>query len=261
MLDSFSLDGKIILLTGATGHLGRSMAVSIVDAGGILILNARNEMNLKKFVSCIHAKSDRLHIFSGDITDPLVRKALTKTIADKYGILHGIVNNASSGVTGTIQSTTSDEALHAFRVNMEAPFFLIQSLLPFLKHANGASIVNIASMYGMVSPDADIYGDTGQNNPPFYGATKAGLIQLTRYLACHLARDGIRVNSISPGPFPREKVKKDNPDFYQELCKKTPLGRGGWPEELTGSVQFLLSAASTYINGVNLPVDGGWTAW
>jgi NAD(P)-dependent dehydrogenase (short-subunit alcohol dehydrogenase family) len=112
-----------------------------------------------------------------------------------------------------------------------------------------------------VSPDPAIYGDSGKNNPPFYGAAKAGLIQLTRYLAVHLAKRGVRVNSVSPGPFPPPSIATVSPEFHAELCRKTPMGRIGAAEELAGPVLFLLSDASTYVTGIDLPVDGGWTAW
>ena len=128
------------------------------------------------------------------------------------------------------------------------------------KHG-GASIINIASMYASVSPDPKIYGDSGENNPPYYGAAKAGLIQLTRYLACHFAPERIRVNAISPGPFPVEDGTESSRKFINKLKRKVPLGRVGHPSELCGAVLFLSSDASSYVTGANIPVDGGWTAW
>jgi NAD(P)-dependent dehydrogenase (short-subunit alcohol dehydrogenase family) len=116
-------------------------------------------------------------------------------------------------------------------------------------------------MYGMVSPDPRIYGNSGQNNPPFYGAAKGALLQLTRYAACHLASHKIRVNAISPGPFPAGNLQESNPAFYKELCNKNPMNRIGHPDELAGAILFLASDAASFVTGINLPVDGGWTAW
>jgi NAD(P)-dependent dehydrogenase (short-subunit alcohol dehydrogenase family) len=116
-------------------------------------------------------------------------------------------------------------------------------------------------MYGMVSPDPSIYRDSGKNNPAHYGATKAGMIQLTRYLACHLSPGRVRVNCVSPGPFPDTDVDPGIPEFYDKLAAKVPMGRSGNPEEAAGPVVFLLSEAASYVNGANLAVDGGWTAW
>lgn len=144
-------------------------------------------------------------------------------------------------------------------MTLTSPFLLIQGLLPYMNE--GSSIVNIASMYGMVSPDPRIYGDSGQNSPVYYGAGKAGLIQMTKYLACHLADRNIRVNAISPGAFPNFSKEHVGGDFHKNLENKIPVSRIGKPEDLNGAIHFLLSDSSSYVNGANIPVDGGWTAW
>jgi NAD(P)-dependent dehydrogenase (short-subunit alcohol dehydrogenase family) len=135
-------------------------------------------------------------------------------------------------------------------------------LLSTAAHEIGhASVINIASMYGIVSPDQRVYDSPQLTNPPFYGSAKAALLQLTRYAACEYAKDRIRVNAISPGPFPRPEVRVNNPELHRLLCARTPLGRTGEPEELRGAAVFLASDAASYITGANLRVDGGWTAW
>lgn len=99
------------------------------------------------------------------------------------------------------------------------------------------------------------------NSAPHYGAAKAALLQFTRYAACHLAPLGIRVNAVSPGPFPPQSVCQTQPEFCGALAGAVPLGRLGEPADLSGAVLFLASPAARYVTGVNLPVDGGWTAW
>src|SRR5213596_2959714 len=152
-----------------------------------------------------------------------------------------------------------------YRVNVVAAFQIVKAALPLLRAAAkltaGASVVNIASMYGSVSPDPTIYGSSGANNPPSYGSAKAGLIQFTKYAACHFARERIRVNCISPGPFPAQQYLDNDPEFHGRLRSKTPLARTGDPREMQGPLLFLASDASSYVTGINLPVDGGWTAW
>ena len=106
-----------------------------------------------------------------------------------------------------------------------------------------------------------LFRSAGAANPPFYGAAKAALLQWTRYLACELGPQGIRVNEISPGAFPSEGFQIANPECARQLIGKVPLGRFGKPSELKGPVVFLASAASSYVNGANLVVDGGWTCW
>jgi gluconate 5-dehydrogenase len=121
----------------------------------------------------------------------------------------------------------------------------------------------LSSFWGqlqLVSPDPSIYGDSGFDNPPNYGAGKAAIIQFTRFAACHLGKKGIRVNAIAPGPFPNEKVQQ-NTQFIENLKRKNPLGRIGYPDDIKGAVVFFASDASSFITGAVLPVDGGWTAW
>ena len=139
-------------------------------------------------------------------------------------------------------------------------FRCTKAVLPIMKKNNSGSIINISSMYGIVSPDPSIYENNNFNNPPSYGAGKAAIIQFTRYSACYLSKNGIRVNAISPGPFPNQDVQK-NHDFISKLEKKTPIGRIGHPNEIKGAIVFLASNASSYVTGENIHVDGGWTSW
>jgi len=115
-------------------------------------------------------------------------------------------------------------------------------------------------MYGIISPNPDLYVNNPYHNPPHYGAGKAAIIQYTRYLACHYGNEGIRANCISPGPFPNINVQKDE-TFINRLIEKSPLRRIGQPDDLKGVFVLLASDASSYITGQNISIDGGWTAW
>lgn len=262
-----ALNGRTILLTGATGHLGFSMARAIVDAGATLIVSGRNAETLQSLLNQLPTDvSNRCHLAASDLSTHQGVIDLCADLSRRFEAIHGIVNNAYFGRVGAIESIKADDFFLACQFNMVAPFLLVRGLLPSLERGaaevpGGASVVNISSMYGTVSPDPALYGDTGANNPAHYGASKAGLTQLTRYLACHLGRRGIRVNSISPGPFPRVAGDATSAQFIKGLESKVPMGRIGRPEEVAGPVVFLLSGAASYINGANIPVDGGWTAW
>jgi NAD(P)-dependent dehydrogenase (short-subunit alcohol dehydrogenase family) len=262
----FSLKGRSILLTGATGHLGVPMAEAILAADADLLLSGRSSEKLENFLSR-QAPEVREHcrVFVGDLSTPNGVVALASEIRGRVPMLHGLVNNASNGRVGELRAITADDFMFSAQHDLIAPFMLIKELLPLMETAAAktgeASIVNVATMYGSVSPYPEVYGDSGLNNPIQYGATKAGLMQMTRYLACHLGGKGIRVNSIAPGPFPNTQIAPAIPNFFETLATKVPMGRVGSPMEAAHPVVFLLSSASSYINGANIPIDGGWTAW
>ena len=174
-----------------------------------------------------------------------------------------LVNNAYHGGNGTIKTSTDSDFSGAFEVAVTAVNRLIKVLLPNLikgfEQSGNSSVVNIASMYGLVSPKLRIYTKDSNTNPPFYGAAKAALIQYTRYAACEFAEFSVRVNSISPGAFPNLEVKNNDEFFISRLIENVPLRRIGKPTELANVVLFLSSSASSYITGENIVVDGGWT--
>jgi NAD(P)-dependent dehydrogenase (short-subunit alcohol dehydrogenase family) len=266
VLQQFRLDGRVALVTGAAGHLGRYLAQALASAGAHVILNGRRQPALDGLAAEIVALGQRASVASFDITNRDLISTHVATITATFKRLDILVNNASAGRPATLDAARGEDFEGSYRVNVVAAFELLQAFTPLLKaaarqNAGGASVINIASMYGSVSPDPAIYGSSGANSPPNYGAAKAGLIQLTRYAACHLAADKIRVNCMSPGAFPAEEYLQRDPAFHERLNSKNPMHRIGVPSELQGPLLFLASDASSYVTGVNLAVDGGWTAW
>lgn len=256
-MNAFSLSGRVALVTGGAGHLGRSMCRGLAEAGAHVLVNGRDPARTEAFAAELRQQGHSAEALPFDVTDSPRAASITGAL-QRLDIL---VNNAGPIQTGTIDTVASSAFATAAAGIVEAAFVLVQAALPLLR-VRGGSVINIASMYGIVSPDPGIYGNSGFNNPPQYGAAKAGLIQLTRYLACHLAPEGVRVNAVSPGPFPvREKLASEHPEFLQALERKVPMRRVGRPDELGGVVVFLASDASSYVTGANIPVDGGWTAW
>ena len=255
----FSLKGKNVVLTGGCGNLGRIMAKHLLDFGANLFI-----------VDVIDAApaelGDKVNYIKCDLSNTESIHAMFQQV-DAAGGLDVLINNAAwgGGAGGKKMTKTRmedfDDETWAFGLDgvVGVTFRCTRESIPFFRKNGGGSIVNIASMYGVVAPDHSIYGDTGNNSPVTYGAGKAGVVQLTKYTASYLAKDGVRVNAITPGPFP--KVSATDPDFLKILQKKTMLGRTGDPNELAGALVLLCSDASSFMTGTNIVVDGGWTAW
>lgn len=260
-LNIFNLTGKVALVTGATGYLGREICIGLAESGAHVLVNSRNAQRALEFVNYLIGMgySAESAVFDVCLDDEV--KSFFEVWEDKS--IDIIINNAYAGKGGTIETSTSQEYISAFEISITATHNLIVNALPNLRRAvrdNGySSIINIASMYGMVSPNLKMYSTAEGSNPPFYGAAKAALIQLTKYAACEFGKEGIRVNSVSPGPFPN--TVNNNEEFIEALSNKVPMGRIGQAAELKGPIVFLASSASSYVNGTNLVLDGGWTAW
>ncbi|MDR1181684.1 MAG: SDR family oxidoreductase [Bacteroidales bacterium] len=259
VLDSFSLKNKIAIITGGYGHLGRAMSEALNEAGATVVVAGRSK---EKFDSIFTGKSN-YHFAEIDIADTKSIQNCFKKVENEFGAINVLLNNAcyvASG--GKIPEEITDKEWQASVAGVLGSVFkCIREIVPIMK-AGGGSIINISSMYGIVSPDFSIYegGCSSFFNPADYGASKAGVIQLTKYFATYLIKNNINVNCISPGTFPSPTVQK-NFDFVNHLTKKNPAHRIGNPEDLKGAVVFLASEASKYIVGQNIIVDGGWTIW
>jgi len=265
-LSRFSLNDRIVLLTGAAGHIGRAMAGGLAEAGAHVVLNGRLVEPLNELADTIRQAGGQADVLPFDVTDADASAAAIETMGRQFGRLDVLINNAYVGGSGPLDSSTDADFEQSYSVAVVAAARLIRQSVNLLgiasqKNSGGASVINVASMYGVVSPDFRVYENPEAINPPFYGAAKAALVQLTRYLACQLAARRIRVNAISPGPFPSSAVQTGNPEFCARLAAKVPLGHIGKPDDLVGPAVFLASDAAAFVTGHNLMVDGGWTAW
>ncbi len=168
------------------------------------------------------------------------------------------MNNAGVAVFTPFEERTEKELSFVSNVNSFAPIFMVQGFIKIKNDNLSPSIVNIASIYGINAPDQKLYTDTPRNSSEIYGMTKAGIINLTKYLSVYLAKYKIRCNCISPGGI----LFKQGPNFIENYSRKVPMNRMAKVDEVVASVRFLLEdKSSSYINGVNIPVDGGFTSW
>lgn len=258
MENIFSLQGQVVLITGGSGFLGTTLTEALVDYGATVVVADR--MAFQGHI----AHPDRVLFLPCDVSDTESIRNAFRTVKERYGRIDVLINGATYGAgygkQGTIAAMSDEDWFKGLDGAVGTAFRCIREVIPYFEENGGGSIVNFASMYGMVSPDPRIYGDSGANNPVNYGAGKAAVIQLTKYCAGHLSGKNIRVNCISPGPFPNPATQPDEA-FLRELNSKTMLGRTGRPEELVGPVLLLASRASSFMTGANIVVDGGWTAW
>lgn len=257
-MNMHNLSGKSVLLTGAAGHLGRAMARAFAASGARLLLNDRAEGPLEALCAELRAAGADVQPMVFDICDPQA----VRTSLGGLESLDVLVNNAIGGLG---QAGADAAGLGMLESGLLAVNGAIQVALPALRAARAArgdaAVINIASIWGHVSPPFPEYGPEDRLTPPHYAMTKGGILQLTRYLACQLGPEGVRVNSVSPGLFPWENIRRDHPELMSRLAARTPLGRNGEAEELAGPVVFLASEAARFITGTDLKVDGGYTAW
>jgi len=262
MNNIFNLNGRVAVITGGYGHLGSGMALALLDSGATVIVAGRTEEKFrKKFAG---QSLDRLHFQEFDLSS---NDSVTKGFKDIYSThqsLDILVNNGVFLRGRAQEGLTDEEFLQTMEGVIGTVHRCIREVTPYMKKNNYGKIVNISSMYGMVSPNFDLYeGDDCEKytNPPHYGAGKAAVLQLTKYYGVVLAKYGINVNAISPGPFPKSEIQQANPAFIERLGKKNPLNRIGTPADLDGIIKLLSSEASNFICGQNIAVDGGWTIW
>lgn len=259
-----SLRGRVALITGGGGHIGAVMCEALAELSAAIVVLDNVEESCTKVARLIHETYgvETLPLVI-DLTDEKAVRSICGKVLERFGRLDILVNCAALVGTSELKGWNkpfSEQSPGTWRlaleVNLTAPFLLVQACAPALADSKHGSVINIGSIYGMVGPDMRLYDDTAMGNPAAYGASKAGLLQLTRWLATVLA-PGIRVNAISLGG-----VQRGQPSVFQEsYVSRTPMKRMAIEEDAKGAVAYLASDLSAYMTGHNLVVDGGWTAW
>jgi NAD(P)-dependent dehydrogenase (short-subunit alcohol dehydrogenase family) len=256
-IDLFRLRGKIALVTGGAGIYGAHIVRALAEAGAHVVVASRDLGKCETLAQSLTSESLQVEAAALDLTSESSIRGLCQKILDRHGRLDVLVNNAVARSGGDLRHVTAAEWEAAMKVNSTGLFLSCQIFSEPMQKARAGSIINIASIYGMVGPDFSIYEGTRLTNPVNYAFAKGGMINLTRYLASFLAPFQVRVNCLSPGGFQTE----DTPaEFVPNYVRRTPLGRMAEPDDIKGPIVFLASEASRYITGQNLPVDGGWTA-
>lgn len=262
--DLMRLNGRSALVTGGAGHIGSAIAEALAEAGARIAIADLPNADMEGRAAAIASSTGIVPtIHPVDLSKEQEVIALPQTVASVMGGVDILVNCAALGGTSVLEGwaePVEKQGAAAWRkaleVNLTAAFELIQASLPYLRANKNGSIVNVASIYGLVGPDWSLYEGTAMANPAAYGASKGGLLQLTRYLATTLAPD-VRVNAICPGGVARGQPQQ----FVERYEQRTPMRRMATEEDFKGAAVFLASDLSAYVTGHNIVVDGGWCAW
>ena len=249
----FDLHGKAALVTGGNGGIGLGMAQGLARAGAAVAVAGRDEAKNKEAIKALRGLGAKAISITADLRDEKACRAAVDDAAHQLGRLDILVNNAGINIRKAPQDYTLDEWRLVMDTNLTSAFVASQSAYLHLKRCGGGKIINIGSMMSLF----------GASFVAPYGASKGGIVQLTRALACAWAKDNIQVNAVLPGWIDTaltRRARKEIAGLHERVLARTPAARWGTPEDLAGIAVFLSSAASDFITGAAIPVDGGYSS-
>jgi len=248
----FDLTGKVAVVTGGNGGIGLGMAKGLARAGARVVVVARNPQKSAAAVDALQALGSDSFALAADVTDERSVQTLFDEAAERCGRLDILVNNAGTTVRKPVDQLTLPERNQVMDTNLTSAFLCCRAAYPHLKAAGGGKIINIGSMMSIF----------GAPYSPAYGASKGGIVQLTRSMATSWAADGIQVNAVLPGWIQTELTdgaRAQVPGLNERVVARTAAGRWGQPEDMAGIAVFLAGAASDFVTGTAIPVDGGYS--
>ena len=249
----FNLTGKVALVTGANSGIGRAMAAALAAAGASVAVAGRNQDRNTAAAAELAGLGVQTAAVQADVRDAASCRAMVEEAAGRLGRLDILINNAGTNIRKAPETYSLDEWREVLETNLTSVFVTSQAAHPHLKRSGGGKIVNIGSMLSIF----------GAPYAAPYGASKGGVVQLTKGLATAWAKDNIQVNAVLPGWIDTpltEQARVDVDGLHDRVLARTPAGRWGCPEDLAGVAVFLASRASDFITGVAIPVDGGYSA-
>ncbi|MCH7972648.1 MAG: SDR family oxidoreductase [Bacteroidetes bacterium] len=250
---TFGAEGKVVLVTGSNGQLGGVICDAFNKAGATVLgadLDDQSKVkNLSKYYSIDIVKKNNLENVFNDIFT-------------QHKQLDILINNAGVSTFEHFEERSEEKFDWVMDVNLKGTFNCIHNFVNFFDEYGGkrGSVVNIASIYGFISPDFRLYTDCDRKNSEVYGATKAGIIQMTKYFAVHLADRNIRVNSVSPGGI-YNQYSPQGDDFIKNYSFRCPMKRMAKDGEMVGAILYLSSESASYTTGTNIVIDGGMSCW
>lgn len=249
----FDLSGQVALVTGASRGLGKAISMALAGAGADLALHARKLDELKAVQAIIETQGRRAEVFCTDVLDKARIDANVTATLETFGHIDILLNNAGVNVRKPVLELAVEEWDLVINTNLRGYFLMAQAVVPHMLSRGRGKVINMASILGQV----------GLPHQLAYASSKGGIVQLTKVMALEWAQQGVQVNAIAPTYFETPLVAqlRNDPETYQFIVDRTPMGRWGQPEELAGIAIFLASRASDFITGQTIFIDGGWTIW
>jgi 2-dehydro-3-deoxy-D-gluconate 5-dehydrogenase len=248
----FDLKGKIAVVTGGNGGIGLGMARGLATAGATIVVAARNEEKSHAAVAELGALGAQALAVATDVADEASVRALVRRTVDWRGQVDILVNNAGTNIRKPVQDLSLAEWHTVLDTNLTSAFLCSREVYPRMQAAGGGKIINIGSMMSIF----------GASFAPAYGSSKGGIVQLTRAMASAWARDNIQVNAVLPGWIDTaltRRAREEVPGLNENILRRTPAGRWGAIDDMAGIAVFLASAASDFVTGTAIPVDGGYS--
>lgn len=253
----FGCSGRVAIVSGGAGLYGFAISEALAEAGATVIVASRHAGQFRQKTAGSPAGARMHHRVLDLMSEESIEGLFSGTVAE-FGRVDIVVNNALTPVGGSLAGAPAERWRRSLEGNALGLFLMCRHAAAAMKPRRSGSIINIASIWGVVAPDYRTYDETGSApNPVDYGFVKGGMVMFTRTLASNLGPDGIRVNCIVPGGIHDET---DTPEYVAAYARKVPLGRWALPGDIKGAAIFLASDASSYVTGAVLPVDGGYTA-
>ncbi len=249
----FDLAGRTALVTGASKGLGRAMAVGLAKAGANLALCGRDRAGLEAAKADVAGHGVRAEAFRMDVLDQACIREAVAAVVSVFGGIDILVNNAGVNVRKPALELSAEEWDYVLDTNLKGYFLVAQAVAPHMIARGRGKIINMSSIFGAV----------GMNNQLAYASSKGGIVQMTKVMAIEWAKHNINVNAIGPTYFetPLVAALRNDPERFNFINERTPMGRWGQPEELEGTLVYLASRASDFVTGQTVYVDGGWTIW
>ena len=251
-MDGFDLKGKVAIVTGGNGGIGLGMARGLAAAGASVAVAARDMAKSATAVKALEALGVQAFAVEVDVSREPSVAGMVQAVVERFGRLDILVNNAGINIRKSPETYTLDEWRRILDTNMTSAFLCSKAAYPHMRKAGGGKIINVGSMLSIF----------GASFAAAYGASKGGIVQFTRGLASAWAKDGIQVNAVLPGWIDTDltiQARKDVPGLHDRVLARTPAGRWGVPDDLSGVAVFLASTASDFVTGAAIPVDGGYS--